>query len=175
MRREKDKEVYLKDLESLLFFRPLTREEILAFINRGEILVYEEGEGIVEEGEIDPSFFIVISGSVNVMVKQDDEDVFICCIGEGDVFGEASIFLKVKRTAAVIAGSDMVLYRIQRPDLMAYIKEFPRGGNKILMLIIFSLLRKLRAANQELAFERRLDVNQDDVDALVAQLTGNGG
>ena len=41
------------------------------------------------------------------------------------------------------------------------------------MLIIYSLLRKLRAANQELAFERRADIHQDDVDALVAQLAGN--
>ena len=81
--------------------------------------------------------------------------------------------MKLKRTADVIAAEDTVLLRIQRPEMMEFIRDYPRAGNKILMLIIYSLLRKLRAANQELAFERRADIHQDDVDALVAQLAGN--
>jgi CRP/FNR family cyclic AMP-dependent transcriptional regulator len=36
------------------------------------------------------------------------------------------------------------------------------------MVIIYGLLRKLREANQELAFERKSDVGQDDIDDLVA-------
>ncbi len=166
---------YLEELQQLLFFRPLSADEIQDFVGKGEILACEFDDRIVKEGEFDPSFYVVIRGSVNVMVKQKSEEVFICAIGAGDVFGEASIFSKVKRTAAVIAAEETVLLRIQRPSMMSFIKENPRGGNKVLMLIIFSLLRKLRGTNQELAFERRLDINQDDVDALVDQLTGNGG
>ena len=104
---------------------------------------------------------------------REENEVFICSIGTGDVFGEAAMFMKVKRTADVVAASDTVLLRIQRPDMMQFIKDYPLTGNKLLMLIIYSLLRKLREANQELAFERRADIVQDDVDALVAQLAGS--
>ncbi|WP_319560248.1 cyclic nucleotide-binding domain-containing protein [Marispirochaeta sp.] len=173
MQRFTDKKSYSSELRSLLLFRPLNDDEIAKFADRSEIIAYKENEKIVVEGEVDPSFFVVIRGMVNVTVEQKGNDVFISAIGPGDVFGEAAMFMKVKRTADVIAAQDTVLLRIQRPELMGFIKDYPRAGNKILMLIIYSLLRKLRAANQELAFERRADIHQDDVDALVAQLAGS--
>lgn len=172
MQKEAEPEQYLETIRSLLLFRPLSAGEVQRFVDRAEILTFNEGERIVAEGEIDPSFFIVIRGTVSVMVGQEQNEVFICSIGEGDVFGEAAMFMKVKRTADVVAASDAVLLRIERPELMGFIKDFPTAGNKILMLIVYSLLRKLRDANQELAFERRADIQQDDVDSLVAQLAG---
>jgi hypothetical protein len=42
------------------------------------------------------------------------------------------------------------------------------------MVVIYSLLNKLRDANQELAFERRVDVGQADVDSIVSEFTGVG-
>ena len=33
-------------------------------------------------------------------------------------------------------------------------------------------MKKLREANRELAYERRSDADQDEVDALIADLTG---
>ncbi|WP_319478463.1 cyclic nucleotide-binding domain-containing protein [Marispirochaeta aestuarii] len=173
MQRFSDKQKYSDELRSLLLFRPLNNDEIAKFAERSEIISYTENEKIVLEGDVDPSFFIVIRGTVNVTVQQKGSDVFISAIGPGDVFGEAAMFMKLKRTADVIAAEDTVLLRIQRPQMMEFIRDYPRAGNKILMLIIYSLLRKLRAANQELAFERRADIHQDDVDALVAQLAGN--
>lgn len=172
MQKEAETEAYLEEIRSLLLFRPLNANEVQRLVNRAEILTFEEGERIVSEGEVDPSFFIVIRGTVSVMVSQEQSEVFICSIGAGDVFGEAAMFMKVKRTADVVAAGDAVLLRIERPELMSFIKDFPTAGNKILMLIIYSLLRKLRDANQELAFERRADIQQDDVDSLVAQLAG---
>lgn len=172
MQKEAETEAYLEEIRSLLLFRPLNANEVQRLVNRAEILTFEEGERIVSEGEVDPSFFIVIRGTVSVMVSQEQSEVFICSIGAGDVFGEAAMFMKVKRTADVVAAGDAVLLRIERPELMIFIKDFPTAGNKILMLIIYSLLRKLRDANQELAFERRADIQQDDVDSLVAQLAG---
>jgi len=173
MQKFSDKQKYSGELRSLLLFRPLSNDEISKFAERSEIISYTENEKIVLEGDVDPSFFVVIRGTVNVTLQQNGSDVFISAIGPGDVFGEAAMFMKVKRTADVIAAEDSVLLRIQRPEMMGFIKDYPRGGNKILMLIIYSLLRKLRSANQELAFERRADIHQDDVDALVAQLAEN--
>jgi hypothetical protein len=35
------------------------------------------------------------------------------------------------------------------------------------MVTVYSLLKKLREANQELAFEGQFDIEQDDVDSIV--------
>ena len=40
------------------------------------------------------------------------------------------------------------------------------------MNIIYGMLRKLREANQELAFERRDDFKQDDIDSLIKEMRG---
>ena len=62
---------------------------------------------------------------------------------------------------------------MQRSDLSAFIKSQPAGGNKLLLVVIYSLLRKLRAANQELAYERKADMDQSDVDSLMADMLGD--
>jgi hypothetical protein len=67
-----------------------------------------------------------------------------------------------------------VLFRLTRQELIRFIKKYPTTGNKILMVVIYSLLNKLREANQELAFERRVDVGQADVDSIVNEFTGTG-
>jgi hypothetical protein len=38
------------------------------------------------------------------------------------------------------------------------------------MIIIYGLLRKLRETNQELAYERKADMGQEDIDDLVESL-----
>ena len=48
----------------------------------------------------------------------------------------------------------------------------PIAASALLMMIIFSLLRKLKESNQELAYERKEDFAQDDIDALVNDMLG---
>ena len=129
---------------------------------------YKSGEIIISEGEIQPCIFAVIQGTVNVIVKEKSgKEVFICSIGEGDVFGEAGIFLKVKRTAKVISTENTVILRVNRDKMLGFIKKHKDSGIKIFMLIIYSLLRKLREVNQEIAFERKSDIKQEDIDTII--------
>ena len=46
-------------------------------------------------------------------------------------------------------------------------KKRPDAGVKMLMIIIFGLLKKLNEANQELAFERKTTLDQGDIDSLI--------
>ena len=104
------------------------------------------------------------------MVQEEDKEVFICAIGAGDLFGEAGIFINMKRTAHVHAAEPTTIARISRKALLGFVHDDPPNGVKLLMLIIYNLLRKLRGANQEIAYERKSDIDQDDIDAIVAGL-----
>ncbi|MCK4798374.1 MAG: cyclic nucleotide-binding domain-containing protein [Spirochaetes bacterium] len=168
---EIDKKLLLSKLKISKIFKLLTDNELDDLLSISEVLEFDKHEEIIKEGEISPFLYVILTGSVNVIVKQNHEnnlkDVYICTIGEGDVFGEAAIFLNVKRTAYVISNDTLQSIRIKRQNLIDFIKKHPSAGIKILMVIIYSLLHKLRGINQELAFERQAYVAQDDIDNLI--------
>ena len=122
--------------------------------------------------------YIIIDGAVSIIIKQqlDDKtikDVYISTIGEGDIIGEAAIFLNVKRTAHAISMMKLVVLKLERKELIEFINNHPSAGIKILMLIIFSLLNKLKDVNHELAFERKATFDQKDIDGLMNEFTDN--
>ncbi len=163
-----------KQIKKIMPFKFLEPTPADFLLERSEIHEYEEGEVIIRQGEINQSFYSIIDGTINVTVKNDNgSESFICAIGQGEVFGEAGMFLKVPRTANVIAGSKTKVVMIPRKSILRLIREFPENGNKFLLMIIFSLLRKLKGSNEELAFERRTDSDQDDIDDLVNSLLNN--
>jgi CRP/FNR family transcriptional regulator, cyclic AMP receptor protein len=166
--KELDVSKYDKLVNALSIFKYLSDEEKATLRESSEILGYTDKENIITEGDVQPYIFAVIKGSVHVMVAEKEaKPVYICTIGDGDVFGEAGIFLKMKRTANVVSTGDCVILRIKRESFLGFVKKNPSAGLKILILIIYSLLRKLRDANQEIAFERKSDFDQADVDSLI--------
>lgn len=157
-----------KRLKEILAFSFMTEEELHEIVELAEFYSYEEGEEIIRQGERDQKMYAVIDGSVQVSVHDSERgDVYICTIGSGELFGEAGMFIKVNRTASVYSCGESRLFSIDRSGLINFIKKRPKTGNKMLMVIIYSLLRKLREANQELAFERRSDIVQDDIDSII--------
>jgi len=165
---KENKEKYLEDVSKLLLFKFLSYEEKKELLNLSDIIHYKASDKIISEGEIQPYLFGIIKGTVNIIVNEkENKNVFISSIGEGDVFGEAGIFMKVKRTANVVSTENTIILRVHRDKMLHFIKKHKSAGIQILMLIIYSLLRKLREANQEIAFERKSDVTQDDIDSII--------
>ena len=171
MKTIKDKTEWRDAVRKIIIFRYLEDVELDDILASGDILEYDGDEPIVNEGEFDQSIFGVLGGTVSVSVKENDgNDVFICALGEGEIFGEAGFFLKIKRTASVLAKDTAIVFRLERKALMKHIRNFPTAGNKILLITIYGLLRKLRGANQELAYERKADMNQSDIDDIIDSL-----
>ncbi len=163
-------------MKRIITFRFLSEEEIGKLLESAAIIRYAEGEVIVEEGEISPYFFGVIEGPLSVSVQDGSgKQVYVSALGPGDVFGEAGIFIKVKRTARVSAQSDVVIVRFHRQDIVNFIRRYPEAGNKIMFVIVFGLLRKLRTMNQELAYERKSEMGQDDIDDIMEKFFAEEG
>lgn len=158
-------------LKKTIIFRFLTDNELELILKEAKILSFKKDDNIIAKDEISSNLFIVLKGTVSVMVDEENKKpVYICSIGEGEVFGEAGIFMNVKRTANVISQDISSILVIERKDFISFIKAYPNAGIKILMLVIFSLLRKLKEANQEIAFERKYDISQDDIDLMVDEV-----
>jgi len=165
---------YLPKIKKIFIFRGLTDSELRELLDICSFETYEkDGIKIASEGEISPFLFSIIEGAVNVSVtRKEGGEAFIGALGVGEVFGEAGIFLKAPRIANVMCAEKTVILRIQRQKLFEFIKKFPNAGMKIFMLIIYSLLKKLRTANQELAFDRHSDLDQNEIDDILQDLMG---
>ncbi len=172
MQRLEDRSDYEGILDQVMLFQTLKGPERQAIWEMGEVLFFDAGEQVIKDGDISPSFFIVMDGTVKVHVTEDDKDVYICSLGKGASLGESSLFSKMPRTASVTALDPSVLLKLNRCDLMAFIRNNAMAGNRIFLVIIYQLMKKLREANRELAYERRGDSDQDEVDALIAEFTG---
>lgn len=159
-------------IQKSFLFKHFTEKDLEEVSDKTDILTFDDQEIIVEEGSRSPYLYSVLDGSAVVTVSKEDGEAYICTLGEGEVFGEAGLFTKVKRTANVRSAGQSMVLRIHRESFFTYVNAHPRKGNLVFSLIIYSLLRKLRETNQELAYERKLDMGQSDVDDLVAQLGG---
>ena len=163
---------YLDKLKKVMIFRYLDDDALKAILKIADVINYKKNDRIISEGELSQYLYAVLVGSVNVYVKQaSNKEVFLSTLDEGDVFGEAGMFLKVKRTANVVSTENSAILRIARKDLFEFFAKRSQSGIKILMIVVYSLLRKLRESNQELAFERKSNLDQEDVDRLIDDLS----
>jgi CRP/FNR family transcriptional regulator, cyclic AMP receptor protein len=174
MKELKSGEYTLEIIKSILPFRFLGEKRAVDLLDLSNVMRFEEGETIITQGDMNQSFYSIMKGSVKVTVNRgsDGGESYISTIGKGEIFGEAGMFLKVPRTANIVCATEADVVMITRANLLKFIKIFPSDGNRVLMMIIFSLLRKLKEVNQELAYERKDDSAQDDIDSLVQDMLG---
>ncbi|MGL1891986.1 MAG: cyclic nucleotide-binding domain-containing protein [Spirochaetaceae bacterium] len=160
-------------IQNISSFKFLSETEMIDMISKSSILMYGEHEKIINQDDVDQNLFAVIKGCVKVTVEENDKEAYICTLGKAEIFGEAGMFMNVKRSANVIAAEDSIILKIDRHSMLTFIKNNPSAGNKIFMVMIHGLLSKLKEANRELAYERKEDIDQNDVDDLVANLLNN--
>jgi serine/threonine-protein kinase len=90
------------------FFENFTKEQVQEIMNASQILKVEKGRVVLAEGEIDDSFFIIISGSVAVQKKKKN----IATITRGECFGEMAYLQGQSRMATILAETDCILLKI---------------------------------------------------------------
>lgn len=168
MRQLPIKKAELKEeLKNTLIFRHLANDELKPLLDACEQWEYAAGEAIVTEDSTSGYLYILLAGSIDIMVHgREKENIRVSQIEPGDVFGEASIFLDVRRTASAMARDSVRLASFSRDALFNYCNKNPKAGMKIFTFIIYSLLRKLSIVNKDLAMERESMVTPEDLDLL---------
>lgn len=148
----------------------LSEPELSLLIKACDVKRYEAGELVIEEEAVAPDMFVILRNSVVIEMEGNESPVYVCTLGEGEIIGEAGLFINVKRTANVRAADGAVLMRLGRDAFLRVLKDHSPVGIKLMFMIIYGLLTRLRSANEELAFERRGDANQAEIDAMIAEL-----
>jgi CRP/FNR family cyclic AMP-dependent transcriptional regulator len=114
----------------------------------GEFFPGHPGNVIIEEGSIQTSVFVVISGMLEVHAKQDDGSVVLLAqVGPGETLGEISLFNPGPAAATVTAAEFSQLWRIADKDLIEFMEENPGAGNVLLRTLASILAQRLRQMN----------------------------
>lgn len=149
----------------------LLEEELDAILQHASVYEFQPGESIIEEHEIDQNMYLILKGTVSVEVDNDGRAVYIASLGIGEIFGEAGLFSNTERTASISAQDTVHLIQLNRQGFLKSINLKPKAAVKFMFMVIFGLLSKLRGVNEELAYERKDDANQNEIDALLSEIT----
>jgi len=97
----------LNYIQGLTFFNNFTENQIDEIISASNVVKFEKGETIIEEGEIDDSFYILISGQVTVQ-KGGRE---VATLESGVCFGEMAYLTGEARSATIISKGECILLK----------------------------------------------------------------
>lgn len=95
-------------LRGLSFFNAFSETEVDEVLSACQLKTFTSGKLILEEGEMDNSFFILATGQA--IVKKGDKPIHV--LSKGDCFGEIGLIGNVKRTASVIAATPVLALKI---------------------------------------------------------------
>ena len=95
-------------IRTVPFFEEFERDHVKEIMNVSNIVKFRKGKVIVAEGEIDDSFFIILSGKAQVQKNKR----LLAHIGRGECFGEMSYLSGQSRSATVIPATDCILMKI---------------------------------------------------------------
>lgn len=106
---------HYKSLRGLEFFRCFSNTELLDFLTVAKWQEVEAGDTILSEGDIGMSFYIVVSGTVNIFRKGN----LLTSLDRGDFFGEFAYLSGEKpvRSAHAVAATACELLAVDPLDI----------------------------------------------------------
>lgn len=109
---------------------------------------FDPGAFIVnEEDKSTPTFFIINSGSVNVIATtKEGNNAVLARLKRGDFFGEMAILDGEPRSASVVAAEPCVLIMLYRKDFLEILQRIP----KIAIKLLIEMSHRLRNANRHI-------------------------
>ena len=90
------------------FFHNFSRDQLVELVSDTTIIKYAKDTLIVDEGDIDDTFYVILSGRARI--SKDNRR--IARIGVGECFGEMACIAGQARMASVTADTDCILMKI---------------------------------------------------------------
>ncbi len=102
---------------------PKTRSMIL---KKFKLVKFKKGEIIIKEGDISDAMYIIKSGYVEVFIEKEGMKKVLAELSEGEFFGEIAVLTGQKRTASVLAKTDVELMKLTKKDIDEVIQYNPK-------------------------------------------------
>lgn len=119
-------EKIVRFLKKVPLFRSLKEQQIRKMAKRMKRRDYNDGDVIVEQGQMGIGLFVLANGQVEVHRKHTDgTTTHLDTLDETDFFGELALLDEMPRTASVIAKGEVACLALSRLDFMDELHEDP--------------------------------------------------
>jgi small-conductance mechanosensitive channel/CRP-like cAMP-binding protein len=121
------------------------------------------GEAITHEGDRDEGLFMLVEGECAVRIGTGRDEREVARLVPGQFFGEMSLMTGEARTATVIAATDVVCYRIDKPAFQQILRETPSIADQIAEILVMrrTALTAVRDERDDLKRKRVETAKQD--------------
>ena len=86
---------------------------------------FAAGEAVCREGDKDDGLYMIVEGDAIVRIGKGADEREVARLVAGQFFGEMSLMTGEARTASVVAATDMLCYRIDKPAFQVVIRQSP--------------------------------------------------
>jgi len=129
-------------VHNVQFFHGFTKDQVKEILDAASIMKVKKGSVMISEGEIDDSFFIILSG--RAFVQREGRN--IASIKRGECFGEMAYLSGDSRTASVVSDTNCILLKISAVLLDKSPDEIQR---LFLKQFAMTLLKRLSVSNSK--------------------------
>lgn len=130
----------------------LDQEESAYLCGRGEFVQLNEGDVLIEQGKVQPFLYLVISGSLEVMVSADSgKPTRVKVVEAGESLGEMTLFNEASATASVMAIESAELWRMPQKEFLPCWEDQPRMVATMLISLFCRATSRLREMNPAVA------------------------
>lgn len=134
-------------LAKIALFANLNADGVKRLANVATERSFDAGADIVKEGEGGIAMFVIVSGNVEAVKKDNGNEVHLADMGAGSFFGEMALFENFPRSATIRAKSAVTCLALTEWEVQAELRTSPEIA--VAMLKVFA--RRIRAVDEELA------------------------
>ncbi|MFL0797936.1 MAG: cyclic nucleotide-binding domain-containing protein [Cellvibrionaceae bacterium] len=134
----------LRIINKIPFFASFSEEEKLSIANQhSKFLMFEPHEIIIRENEPGDSFYVLLTGNVNVIKMSGS---VLASLGPGECFGEMAYLTNQHRSTGVVADSEPVVVLQVDKGLMDVLN--PTEREKIKDKLLERLVERIQFMNK---------------------------
>ena len=130
---------------------------------------FPKGHIIIYDGEApDGKMYIIEKGSVGIYKNyRNAGEIRIAGLNKWDFFGEMTLFLQKRRTATVVAESDVEVLTIDRSHALEFLKTQPEATFSLIKSLCLRLENTTEnSADNSVRYEEDLSVLTEEINAL---------
>jgi small-conductance mechanosensitive channel/CRP-like cAMP-binding protein len=157
-------------LASVDLFSGLPEKQREELANQLAYMPFAAGEAVTREGDKDDGLYMLVRGTATVRIGGGAEQRDLATLSAGQFFGEMSLMTGEARTATVLATTDLVTYRIDKPAFEQILRETPAMAEQIAETLVArrTALTAARDERDEVRRNRMETAKQD----LVGKIRG---
>ena len=127
------------------FFKPLSLAQRTQIITKAAIFEkYNDGEYVVKTGDPSDFLFIIVKGTISVLVGEGEEQFEVSRLTVSQMLGEMAVILEDKRTASCMASGELIILKLANVVFKKVLAAIPEAGLSMMKILCERLKKASR-------------------------------